>query len=378
MSAAGHTAFVRGAYVPESVALVIVGAAVGAFAPTARSLISADLVLLVFVPGLVFDAAFDLDWRVARALLPALIGLAVPGVLISAAAVAIGLNALAGIPFGLAFVIGAITSATDPVAVVSILTRLRIPATLRTLIEGESLLNDGTGLVLVALAVTAVSRGLDVSTSTGVFVVTILGSIALGVLAGISGTIAVRVARHPMIAFGISVPLAYGTYALAAGIGLSGVLATVTTAAVLGNLLRRSWADAVLARQLDRGWAVIALVLSALTFLSIGVSVDVASLSASAGAIAVGVLAVVAARAIFIYLPAAIIGAPDGWALVTFWSGLRGAIAFAAALALPASLAQRSELQTVAFGIVLVTLVFFGTTAPLVIRRALGAVPVES
>src|ERR1051325_4462024 len=100
MSTARLTAFVRGAYIPESIALVIVGALISAFAPAARSLISADLVLLVFVPGLVFDAAFDLDWRVARALLPGLIGLAVPGVLISAAAVAIGLNALAGIPFG--------------------------------------------------------------------------------------------------------------------------------------------------------------------------------------------------------------------------------------------------------------------------------------
>ena len=378
MSAAGLTAFVRGAYVPESIALVIVGALAGALAPAARSLISADLVLLVFVPGLVFDAAFDLDWRVARTLLPALIGLAVPGVLISAAAVTVGLNALAGIPFGLAFVIGAITSATDPVAVVSILTRLRMPATLRTLIEGESLLNDGTGLVLVALAVTAVSRGLDVSTSAAEFVVTIVASIALGAAAGIAGAVAVRVARHPAVAFGISVPLAYATYAITAAVGLSGVLATVMTAAVLGNLLRRGWADTVLAHQLDRSWAVIALVLSALTFLSIGISVDLPSLGASAAAIAVGVLAVVGARAICVYVPAAVLGAPRGWALVTFWSGLRGAIAFAAALALPASLAQRSELQTVSFGIVLVTLVFFGTTAPLVIRRALGGATVES
>ncbi len=366
-------AVVRRGYLPESVALVVVGLVIGQAAPAARSFISADLVLLVFVPGLVFDAAFDLDWTAVRRTLPALAGLAVPGVVVSAAVVAMVLSLAVGMPFELAFVVGAITAATDPVAVVATLARLDMPRRLRTLVEGESLLNDGTGLVLVAIAVEAVLHGVRAEQAILLFAATIGVSVAAGIGAGLLGAIVVRRSRHAAAGFAVSLVLAYATYAASAALGLSGVLATVVTATTLGNALRRGWGDAVLAHQLDRAWAVVAFGLSALTFLSIGLVIDVPSLGDSAPAIAAGVVAIVAARVLLVYVPFAIARprVPLGWAHVLFWSGLRGAIAFAAALALPLALPRRLEIQETAFGIVIVTLVLQGITAPLVIRRVL-------
>jgi len=338
-----------------------------------RPLISADLVLLVLVPGLIFDAAFDLEWREVRPLLPALVGLAIPGVVISALVVAAALNVGAGLPLGIAFVIGAITSATDPVAVVATLTRLRMPQQLRTLIEGESLLNDGTGLALVAIAVRAITSDLSTMDGIGLFVLGIAASVAIGIPVGIAGAWLMRLSRRAGVAFILSVIYVYGTYAIATVLSLSGVLLTVVAAITMGHVLRASWGDAPLTRNVDRAWAVVAFALSAATFVAMGAAVDVGSLATSLGAIAIGIIALIAARAAIVYVPYAILArhVPIGWAHVVFWSGLRGAIAFAAALALPPDFPQRQVLQDISLGIVLLTLVVNGTTAPFVIRAAL-------
>jgi len=239
--AVGLLAFVRRRYVPESVALVLLGIAAGELFPSVRPLISADLVLLVLVPGLIFDAAFDLEWHEVRGLVPALVGLAIPGVVISALVVAVTLNVGAGLPLGIAFVIGAITSATDPVAVVATLTRLRMPQQLRTLIEGESLLNDGTGLALVAIAVRAITSDLSTVDAIGLFVLGIAASVAIGIPVGIAGAWLIRLSRRAGVAFILSVMYVYGTYAIATVLSLSGVLLTVVAAITMGHVLRVSW-----------------------------------------------------------------------------------------------------------------------------------------
>ena len=369
----GAADIARRAFLPESVALVAIGLVVGLLIPSVRPLISADLVLLVLVPGLVFDAAFDLDWPTVRRLLPALVGLAVPGVLITALVVALLLSAAVGIPLALAFVVGAIVSATDPIAVVATLERLRMPHALRTLIEGESLLNDGTGLALVAIAVSAATTSLGAGDAAMIFAISITASAVAGFAVGRLGASLLTSARRGTVAAIVSVLYVYGCYAAAAALGLSGVLVTVVAAITMGNVLRVGSADRAMTAHLDRIWGGLALLLSALAFLAIGAAIDVASLSGELRAIAVGVFAVVLARALFVYVPYVFIRsrAPIGWAHVMFWSGLRGAIAFAATLALPADLPQRQLLQNISFGIVLVTLIVQGMTAPLVVRAAL-------
>ena len=148
--------------VPHTVLLVAVGLVIGALAAPlglqGRLQVTPDLVLLVLLPGLVFEAAYRLRLSELRRWSSALLLLAVPGVLISAAVVAIVLHVATGLRADLAFLVGAMISATDPAAVVATFKRLQVPRSIATLVDGESLLNDGTGLILFAIAVRAVSE----------------------------------------------------------------------------------------------------------------------------------------------------------------------------------------------------------------------------
>ena len=355
--------------------LVIVGLAAALAFPVLRLGVTPHLVLGVLVPGLVFEAAFALDRHELRAVAGPLVALAFPGVLISAAVVTLVLTIAVGLPVELAFVLGAITAATDPVAVVATLARLDVPPRLRTLVEGESLLNDGTGLVLFVLALQAAGGGLGVGEGVLKFAVVVAASVALGATAGLLADRAMKAAGDRTLRFAISFALAYGAYQAADVLDLSGIVATVVGAVILRSRMRSDAAGAI--QDLDRVWTRVAFVLTTVTLLAIGFAIDVTALGDAAGAIAAGTAAVLLARALTVYVPLALRRAaghaeiPPGWSHVVFWSGLRGAIALAAALSLPEAIPQRLLLQQIAFGIVLATLVLQGGAAPFVIGRAL-------
>jgi hypothetical protein len=178
---------VRRLRVPYTVALVVAGLLVGLAAGAAGFPpidVSPDLVLLVLLPGLVFEAAYRLRIAELRRWIGGLVLLAIPGVLISAAIVAVVLTLATGLPIGLSFIVGAMVSATDPAAVVATFKRLRVPPALSTVVDGESLLNDGTGLVLFALAVQAVAAPLGPGEAIVSFVATIVLSLAIGLGTG--------------------------------------------------------------------------------------------------------------------------------------------------------------------------------------------------
>jgi len=357
--------------------LVIAGLWGAILFPDIGLAITPGLVLGVFVPGLVFAAAYSIDWAELRPVLGPVVALAIPGVLASAVIVAFGLH-LIGVPFGLAFVVGAITAATDPVAVVATMGRLDVPRGLRTLVDGESLVNDGTGLVLFALAVRAVEAGVGTAEATILFVGTIAVSGIVGVGGGLIAARLIRATNERTIQLGVSLVAAYATYQLADIVGLSGILATVIAGIALGSRMRRTAGAEILVGEIEDLWEVIAFVLTSLVFLLIGFAIRLPSLLNAANAVIVGTGAVVAARALIVYVPALAVRlwaparlVPRGWAHVIFWSGLRGAVALAAALSLPADFPQRELLQQISFGIVLVTLLVQGPGAPLVVRLAL-------
>jgi CPA1 family monovalent cation:H+ antiporter len=371
-------AFARRVSVPDSVVLVIAGLLGAALFPEIGLAITPGLVLGVFIPGLVFAAAYSIDWTALRPVLAPIVALAIPGVLASAVIVAIALHVVIGLPLELAFVVGAITAATDPVAVVATMRRLDVPAGLRTVVEGESLLNDGTGLVLFALAVRAVDAGIGMSDAAALFVGTIAISAVVGVGGGLVAARLIRATGERTIQIGISLLAAYGTYQLADVIGLSGILATVIAGIALGSRMRRTAGSDALVREIEDLWEVAAFILTSLVFLLIGFAIRLPSLLNAGAGVAVGTAAVVAARALIVYAPAAAVrlwtptrGLPRGWAHVIFWSGLRGAIALAAALSLPADFRERELIQQISFGIVLVTLLVQGAGAPFVVRLAL-------
>jgi len=370
---------------PYTVALVVAGLLVGigasAFGYPGVN-VPPELVLLVLLPGLVFEAAYRLRIAELRRWFGGLALLAIPGVLISAAVVAVILNVATGLRFDLAFIVGAMVSATDPAAVVATFKRLTVPPALSTMVDGESLLNDGTGLVLFAIAVSVVYAPISLAEAVVTFAGTVVLSAAIGLVTGyVAARIIGRVRDH-LIQLTITVVLAYGSYMLADELLLSGVIATVSAGIVLGNLgpaRRRSVAatDAI-----DTVWEFIAYLLTAVVFLLVGLAIPPVRLLDSMGPIIWGIVAILIGRALVVYVllgggsrlvlrPGLAERVPGGWLHVLFWAGLRGAVAVAMALSLPADIPQRELLQEITFGIVLFTLLFQGTTIGWVIDHAI-------
>ena len=393
---------VRRLAIPYTVTLVVVGLAAATVLPRREFGVSPELVLLVLVPGLVFEAALRLDVRELRRTVGGIALLAVPGVLVSAAIVAAVLNVATGLPPSLGLVVGAIVAATDPVAVIATFRRLGAPRALATLVEGESLFNDGTALVVFAIAVRAAQADVGPAEAVATFVVAVLVSGALGLVTGWVASRLISSLDDHLVELTISVAAAYGTYLLADGIGQSGVIATVVAGVVIGNYGRTHGMTERSQEALDVVWEFLAFVLTALAFLLIGLAISLGDLLGSAASIGWGVVAILLGRAVVVYgllggasrlfrrVPAPPGGTPAAssraglrrlpslpmpWLDVLFWAGLRGAVAVAMALSIPAGVPQRELLQDIAFGVVLFTLFVQATTAERVVARTRGAAP---
>jgi len=377
--------------VPYTVALVVAGLLVGIGAsvagfPTVE--VSPEVVLLVLLPGLVFEAAYRLRIAELRRWFGGLALLAVPGVLISALVVAVVLHVATGLRLDLAFIVGAMVSATDPAAVVATFKRVRVPPALSTMVDGESLLNDGTGLVLFAIAVGAIHAPIGPGVAVATFVGTVALSVVIGLVTGFLAGRLIGLVDDHLVELTISVILAYGSYVLADQVHLSGVIATVTAAIVLGNLgpgraLSDTGADAI-----DTVWEFFAYLLTAVVFLLVGLAIPPARLLDSIVPIAWAIVGILVGRAVVVYLvlggasrlavrPGLAEHLPAAWLHVMFWAGLRGAVAVAMALSLPADIPQRGSLQEITFGVVLFTLLVQGTTVGQVIDRTIHREAIE-
>jgi CPA1 family monovalent cation:H+ antiporter len=411
---------------PYTVGLVAFGLAAGAFAPLQFE-ITPQLVLVVLLPALIFEASYRTDLIRLRSSLPGVALLAGPGVFVSAAIVAAALNLGAGLPWPEAFVVGAMLSATDPAAVIATFRRLRSPARLSTLVEGESVFNDGTGIVVFSLAVDFVSRPVGPLEVTADFVSVVVLSTALGAATGyLASRILPHVGDH-LIEISLSVVLAYGTYLVADAFHQSGVIATAVSGITLGNYGRRHGLSEVTEEALTTVWDFVAYLATAFVFLVVGFAIAARSLVNVADAIAWATMAALVSRAVIVYLifgawrwtrqrADALVAArrsrsarraqrsseaaaadgeapveelppsvavesprvvfPTPWLHVVFWSGLRGAVSTALALSLPVDFPDRAQLQGITFGVVLFTLVVQATTAEWVVSR--WGTPVEA
>ncbi len=423
------TTVARRVNLPYTVALVAVGMAASVAEPL-KVQITPQLVLVVLLPALTFEASYRTDFGKLRPSLGGVALLAGPGVLVSAALIAAALAFGAGMPLAQAFVVGAMLSATDPAAVIATFKRLRTPRRLSTLIEAESVFNDGTGIVIFAIAVDFVSHPVSPLAVGMTFVWVAVASTAIGAATGfVASRVLPKVGDH-LIEISLSVVLAYGTYLAADAFHLSGVIATAVAGIVLGNYGRRLGLSERTEEALDTVWEFVAFLATAFVFLLIGFSISAGALVGAAGQIAWAIVAALVGRAIIVYgllgawrlagralgrrrpggtgasrLPLARLspssvwlarfvtgghsaapsvgpgrpsrrsGArndgelPLGWLHVIFWSGLRGAVSTALALSLPADFPNRAQLQGITFGVVIFTLLVQATTAEVVVNR---------
>ena len=372
---------VRRIAVPYTVALVILGLIAAEVLRDQHFEITPEVVLVVLLPGLLFEAAFRIDFGDLRKSIAGVVVLAAPGVVISAGVVAVILNLTTGMRLDLAFVVGAMVSATDPAAVLATFRRLGSPHRLANLVEGESLFNDGTGLVIFVLAIQAVRSDVTITGAVIQFFVTVVVSILIGVVGGlVVSWIVSRVDDH-LIETTVSLALAYGAYVIADAFHQSGIISTVTAGIVLGNIGRRFGMSENTREAIDTVWEFLAFLLTAVVFLLVGLAITLENLLDAIGPILWGILAVLVGRGLVVYLllngasRLAVFGGigsrlPLSWLNVLWWSGLRGAVAVAMALSLPQDFPQRALLQEVTFGVVLFTLLIQGTTIELLIARA--------
>jgi len=371
---------VRRFRLPYTVVLVLVGLAIAFLQPVAIE-VTPELILALLIPPLVFEAAFQIDFALLRQNLLPILGLAVPGVLLTTFIVGGVVTVGVGMPFAAAVVFGALIAATDPVAVVAVFRSLGVPRRLGVAVEGESLFNDGTAIVIYNIAVAAALTGLfDPVAGVLDFLLVSLGGLAIGVALGWLVAQIIERIDDPLIEVTLTTVLAFGAYLVAEHFHVSGVLAVVAAGLVSGNVGLRGMSPSTKI-MLENFWEYLAFLANSFVFLLIGLRVNIPLLLENLWPIIVALVAVLAARAVAVYglsWMAYKAGSrlPRSWRHVFFWGGLRGAIALALALGLPAALADREMLLAMTFGVVLFTLLAQGTTIQFLLRR-LGLVGVS-
>ena len=299
-----------------------------------------------------------------------------PGVLVAFGLTAVGVHLLGGLAWGVALLFGALIAATDPVSVVSIFRKLGVSERLTTLVDAESLFNDGAAAVLFAVVLAVVVEGRDFSAdwAVGTFLWMSVGGTAVGLAVGFGASWIHRRLDDHLIEITLSTIVAYGSFLLAQTLGMSGVVACVTAAIVLGNLGRTRTMSPVTRVTLTTVWDYAAFISNSLIFLLIGLSVNLDLILDKVGVVLVAFAVVVAARAVTVYGLGGLArlfhrGPPLRWQHVLVWGGLRGTIALALVLSVPANAAGRSELVTLTFGVVLLSLLVQGLTIPWLTRR---------
>ncbi|HEY4277260.1 MAG TPA: Na+/H+ antiporter [Conexibacter sp.] len=385
---AALTALARLLNVPYPILLVIGGSLLGFVPGLPQIELDPDLVLLVFLPPLLFIAAYFSSPRELQRLARTITLNAVVLVALTAAAVAVVAHALVpGMSWAVAFTLGAICAPTDPLAATAIARRLGAPSRVINGIEGESLVNDGSALVIYRVAVAAAVGGsFDLLHAGGEFVVNCAGGIAIGALIGFAMIPLYRHARpDPLVHVTLSLISGYIAYIPAEEIGVSGVLAAVTVGLVI------CWYAPLVTNAAVRAvgyafWEVLVFLLNAFLFVLIGfqlheiVTQQDRSLPTLLGLGAAVSAAVILTRLAWLntipYVLRAIDRRPSqrpkriGWRprMVAGWSGMRGAVSLAAALALPLDFPERDLVLFLTLSVIFATLVFQGLTLPWVIR----------
>jgi len=369
--------------VPYPIVLVLGGLGLGFVPWLPAPELEPDVIFFAFLPPLLYAAAFQSSAYELRDNVVPIGLLAVGLVLVTVVAVAAVAHWLTGMPWAVAFIVGAVLGPTDPVAASAVLRRLGAPARLQTILEGESLVNDGTALTAYALAIAAVGASVTVGDVFLDFAVKSAGGIAIGLAAGWLFSRLRAMASEPSIDLVLSILTPFVAYVPAEKIHVSGVLAVVAAGVLIGARSQQH-ADAGSRLRTFAFWQSSEFLLNSLLFLLIGLQLTnlVDEVEGPALAyVAVLSLVVIGVRLAWMFaVPAVahlrIVGREPTGArerLLLGWSSMRGAVSLAAALAIPVSVPDRELAIVLAYGVVVVTLVLPGLTlAPLVARLGLS------
>lgn len=367
--------------IPYTIALVVGGFVIDLFhlPITERlgpesSILTPEVIFVIFLPGLLFESGLNIHLRLLRSNVRPILLLAIAGVLISTAITGYAVQWVLGLPILVALLFGALISATDPISVLALFKDMGVHKRLSTIVEGESLFNDGTAVVIFQILLMGVVTGhLDVTSGVREFFVVSLGGAALGLLLGYAASKLTATVDDARIEITLTTVLAYGSYLVAEALHISGIIAVVMAGIMIGNYGAETGMSARTRVALWSFWEYFAFVINSLVFLLIGIEVHVADLVPSLFAIVVSIGAVLLARALTVYLLTPLSNRftekiSFRWQHVLVWGGLHGGVSMALALSLASTVPFRREILAMTFGVVTFSIVVQGLTMKPLLR----------
>lgn len=355
--------------IPYTLLLVIVGLGL-ALVDVRLVNLSPSLILFIFLPPLLFEAAWNLRWNNLKKDLFPIFLYAVLGVLITILGVALGLNQLAGLSLVTALLVGASLSATDPISVIALFRELGVDRRLSTLMEGESLFNDGMAVVAFSFLTSFALGQTELSPQPILLKFSVVVGVGVGVGCLIGFGISYLTQRFdlPLVEQSLTLVSAYGTYLITENLGGSGVIAVVTMGLILGNFGSRIGMNPRTRVIVSEFWEFLAFFVNSIVFLLIGDQIHFSVLGENLEIIAITIASMILMRALSIYGLGWLsnrwiqdkISLPDQ--TVLWWGGLRGSVSIALALSMAESLPEREKVIATVFGVVLFTLLAQGLT----------------
>ncbi|HEY9644849.1 MAG TPA: sodium:proton antiporter [Chroococcidiopsis sp.] len=363
--------------IPYVTGLVLAGLAIADFLPD-KTRLDPALILNLFLPILLFEASINTDLSRLRSTLKPISMLAGPGIIISAGITAVVLKFALGLLWIPALLLGTILAITDTVSVIAVFKEVAVPSRLTTIVEGESLFNDGAALVLFNLIIqTHQTGGTSLAMSVQALAVSIVGGILVGLVLGYLGAGLFTRSDDNLSGILLTVALALGAYQVGHAVGASGVVAVVVAGLMIGNIGKIAGSTQVTPSErvtLYSFWEYAGFGVNTFIFLLIGLEVDLSTLWRTLPAVLLAVLAYQIGRALSVYPLLALTNLLDRsiplrWQHVLFLGNIKGSLSMALVLSLPASIPGRSDLVALVFGAVLLSLVVQGLGLPWVVKR---------
>ncbi|MGF9696571.1 cation:proton antiporter [Paenibacillus sp. MABNR03] len=373
---------------PYSIALVLVGLLLGlihvpvleeAATFITQSNVFQAIIISLFLPILLGDATLKLPFSHLRKQSKPVLALAFGGTLLSFLLIALAMYGLMGLPLVVAFTFAALMSATDPISVISIFKSLGVPKNIVTIIEGESLFNDGIAVVLFKISsvylLTYIEMGwIGIGSGVLLFLKFSLGGIAVGAVLGFLFSQLIRFYDDYPLEIAFSMLLFFGSYFIAEHFHVSGVIAVVVGGIIFGSYGAHIGMSDTTKMNINSFWDVITLVANSLIFLMIGLEIKHIYFTDKWALIGASVLIVLIGRSFAVYISMIFLKSfPSSWKVILNWGGLKGSLSIALALSLPTTFEGRDDILVLTFSVVLFSLLVQGLTIkPLLKKLGIG------